>query len=288
MNKQKLVNWLLLTPALAISLCVVFVPGVLTVVVSFTDWDGVSPTLAFVGGQNFAELFADGIFWHSAANNSIWTVLFLTVPVAIGLLAAVFIFRIRRGKTSYQLLFLFPYVLAPVTNAMLWLNIIYNPISGVFGYLQSIGIHLATPLASMNSALYGVAVVDIWHFWGFLTVVYLAALRQTSIDQIEAAMLEGCNGVQLFRYVYFPSIRPTFQLMFVLIMINSFLTFDYIYLLTQGGPAHATEMLSTYAYSFAFSAFQVGKASAVALFMSFFGLIASSLYVWMSRKEVMS
>jgi raffinose/stachyose/melibiose transport system permease protein len=287
LRERKVSNWLLLAPSLLISLMVVFVPGVLTILVSLTDWDGVSPEFTFIGFDNFKELFADTIFWHSAMNNATWTVLFLTIPVAIGLVSAVFLFRIKRGRTAYQLVFLFPYVLAPVTNAMLWLNIILNPISGIIAYLNKVGIPIAPPLASMKTALYGVAAVDIWHFWGFLTVVYLAALRQTSVEQIEAAQVEGCNGWQLFRFVYFPSIRPTFQLMFVMIMINSFLTFDYIYLLTGGGPSHATEMLSTYAYTFAFSAFQVGKASAVALFMSLFGLAASCLYVRLSRRDAM-
>jgi raffinose/stachyose/melibiose transport system permease protein len=133
-----------------------------------------------------------------------------------------------------------------------------------------------------------VAGVDIWHFWGFLTVVYLAALRQTPLDQVEAALVEGANGWQIFRYVYLPSIRPTLQLMWVMIVIFSFLAFDYVYLLTQGGPANSTEMLSTYAYTAAFSAFQFGKAAAVGIIMSFFGLIASCVYTWLSRRQLTS
>jgi raffinose/stachyose/melibiose transport system permease protein len=152
--------------------------------------------------------------------------------------------------------------------------------------LRDYGFPIRSPLGNLNTALYTVATVDIWHYWGFLTVVYLAALRQTPYDQVEAAMVEGANGWQLFRHVYFPSIRPTVQLMFVMIIIFSFMTFDYIYLLTGGGPAHATEMLSTYAYTFAFMTFQFGKASAVGLMMSLFGLLASFLYVWLSRKDI--
>lgn len=287
MNKQKASNWLLLAPALLISLGVVFIPGVLTVCMSLTDWNGISSDVDFIGLQNFEEIFADSVFWTALTNNVRWTFLFLTIPVIIGLLTAVLLFRRKRGKTAYQLLFLFPYVLAPVTNAMLWLNVIFNPRTGVIGFLQTLGLDITSPLSNMGTALYAVAAVDIWHYWGFLTVVYLAALRQTPMEQIEAAEVEGCNGWQLFRYVYFPSMKATFQLMFVMIMINSFLTFDYIYLLTNGGPAHATEMLSTYAYTFAFSTFQVGKAAAVALCMSFFGLVASVLYTWLSRKDIM-
>ena len=188
----------------------------------------------------------------------------------------------------YQMLFLFPYVLAPVTNVAVWQNIIYNPIFGLVGYLNRQGFHIPSLLSDMKTALYAVAATDIWHYWGFLMVVYLASLRQTPEDQVEAARVEGCSGWQLFRYVYFPNMLPTFKLMMIMSVINSFLTYDYVYLMTSGGPAHSTEMLSTYAYTFAFASLQVGKAAAIALFMSFFGLIASFVYIHLSQNEIMS
>ena len=228
---------------------------------------------------------SDPVFLQALKNNFIWMALFLTVPVAIGLVTALLLLKRGRSRTVYQVVFLIPYVLAPITNAILWLNIIYNPISGLVGYLRGHGWEVSAPLAGVHTAIYAVAGVDVWHFWGFLTVVYLAALRQTPVDQVEAALVEGANGWQVFRYVYLPSIRSTLRLMSVMIVIFSFLAFDYVYLLTQGGPAHATEMLSTYAYTAAFSAFQFGKAAAVGLVMSGFGLLSSFVFVWLSRKE---
>ena len=277
--------YLMIAPALLLSGVVVLVPGILTAVAAFTDWDGLGLRPAWAGLANFREIFADPVFRRSLRDNLVWTALFLTIPVVIGLLTAMLLLRRRRTRTVYQVIYLIPYVLAPITNAVLWLNIIYNPISGVIGYFRNHGWAIDNPLAGTNTALYAVAGVDIWHFWGFLTVVYLAALRQTPIDQVEAALVEGANGWQVFRYVYLPSIRPTLQLMWVMIIIFSFLAFDYVYLLTQGGPANSTEMLSTYAYTAAFSAFQFGKAAAVGLVMSGFGLLSSFLFVWLSRKD---
>lgn len=283
---RSLKYYLLVMPALLLSMTIIAIPGLMTAYVSFTDWNGVSANMNWIGLDNFRKIFDDYVFWKALSNNIRWTFLFLTIPVFIGLLTAMLLLRRKRGRTAYQLIFLFPYVLAPVTNAILWLNIMLNPLTGVVGYLRDYGFPIRSPLGNLDTALYTVAMVDIWHYWGFLTVVYLAALRQTPYDQVEAAMVEGANGWQLFRHVYFPSIRPTVQLMFVMIIIFSFLTFDYIYLLTGGGPAHATEMLSTYAYTFAFMTFQFGKASAVGLMMSLFGLLASFLYVWLSRKDI--
>lgn len=278
----------LLAPALVISLTIVFIPGVMTLMASFTDWNGISMKMNFIGLRNFNELFADKIFWRAIYNNLRWVLLFLTIPVSVGLITAVLLLGRERGKSTYQMIYLMPYILAPVTNVAVWQNIIYNPIFGLIGYLNRQGWNIPSLLSNMKTALYAVAATDIWHYWGFLTVVYLAALRQTPLDHVEAAQVEGCDGWQLFRYVHFPGMLPTFKLMLTLSVINSFLTYDYIYLMTSGGPARSTEMLSTYAYTFAFSALQVGKAAAVSLFMSFFGLIASLAYTRLSRKETMA
>ncbi len=283
---KSLKYYLLLLPALLLSMSVVLVPGAMTAYVSFTDWNGVSAEMNWVGTGNFRAIFADNVFWKALSNNIRWTLLFVTVPVAIGLFSAVLLMGRRVNATAFQLIYLFPYVLAPVTNAMLWLNIIFNPLTGVVGYLRKLGLDVPAPLGNVDTALYAVAAVDIWHYWGFLTIVYLASLRQTPMEQIEAAQVEGANGWQVFRYVYLPSILPTLLLMYVMIIIFSFLTFDYIYLLTGGGPAHATEMLSTYAYTLGFSTFQVGRASAVGLIMSAFGLVAAGFYTWLSRREI--
>jgi raffinose/stachyose/melibiose transport system permease protein len=277
--------YLMIAPALLLSGMVVLLPGILTAVAAFTNWDGLGLHPAWVGFANLREIFTDPVFLKSLQDNLVWMALFLTIPVAIGLLTAMLLLRRKRSRMVYQVIFLIPYVLAPITNAVLWLNIIYNPISGVVGFIRNHGWNIDNPLASVHTAIYAVASVDIWHFWGFLTVVYLAALRQTPLDQVEAALVEGANGWQVFRYVYLPSIKPTLQLMWVMIVIFSFLAFDYVFLLTQGGPANSTEMLSTYAYTAAFSAFQFGKAAAVGLVMSGFGLISSFLFVWLSRKD---
>lgn len=286
--KKRAINYFLIAPALIISISIVLLPGILTIIMSFTDWNGVSPNINYIGVRNFTELFEDQVFWKSMFNNVKWTIMFLTIPVAVALLVSALLIEKKKSRSIYQVIFLIPYVLAPAVNAMLWLNIIFNPIAGIVGYLKNLGLNISSPLTNMNGALYAVALVDIWHYWGYLSVIYLSALRQTPKDQLEAAKVDGCNGWQVFRYVYFPSMKSTFRLMYVMIIIFSFLAFDYIKLLTGGGPAHSTEVLGTYAYTFAFSALQVGKASAVGLFMSFFGIIASFIYTKLSKKEELS
>lgn len=277
--------YLLVIPALALSLSVILVPTVMTVLTSFTDWNGLTPDKNFIGLDNYKELFSDRVFRHALVNNFKWMAMFLTIPVCVGLLSAFLLMRRKRSRSFYQVTYLFPYVIAPTANALLWLYMIFNPSAGVFGYLRNMGFNVSSPFSQTSTALFGVAAVDMWHYWGFLAVVYLASLRQTPEEQVEAAYVEGANGWQVFRHVYFPNILPTFRLLMIMIIIQSFLTFDYIYLLTKGGPAHATETLSTQTYEYAFAAFRFGKASASALIMSALGLAASLLYLRFSRKE---
>ncbi|WP_223693867.1 carbohydrate ABC transporter permease [Leifsonia poae] len=280
-RRRNTINYLLIAPALVLSIVVVVVPGLLTLLFAFTNWSGIGFTFDFVGLDNFRDILADPVFATSLTNNIKWLVLFLTLPAIIGLLTAALLLRRKRMRTFYQVIYLMPYVLAPVVNALIWQTIIYNPNGGIFGLL-----HIQPPTGSTATSLYAAAAVDMWHYWGFLTVVYLGAMRQTPIDQVEAAIVDGANSWGVFRHVYLPSIRPTLLLMGVMTVIFSFLAFDYVFLLTQGGPAHSSEVMGTYAYAFAFSSFEFGKAAAVGLIMSFFGLIASVVYTRISRKEL--
>jgi len=278
-------HYLFVAPALMLSVAIVLLPALLTVVVAFTDWDGASWPV-FTGLKNFGAVLSDPVFWGALFDNVQWTIIFLTIPMAIAMIAASILMSRKRSSAVFQIIFLLPYVLSPVANAVIWQNIIFDPISGVLGFVSRNFFPVQDPLTDMRTALYAVAGVDIWHFWGYLTVVFFAAMRQTPEDQLEAAFIEGANGWQVFWNVTFPNIVPTVALMFVLVTIFSFLTFDYVYLITQGGPARSTEMLSTFAYAFAFTSFEVGKAAVVALVMSLFGLIASLIYVRLSRAEL--
>ena len=125
--------------------------------------------------------------------------------------------------------------------------------------------------------MFGVATVDLWHWWGFLCVIFFAALRQVPQEQIEAARIEGATFLQMMRYVLLPGIRPTITLMMIMTVIWSFLVFDFVYILTQGGPAFSSEVLSTLAYRKAFYDLNVGQAAAAALVISLFGLVATYL-----------
>ena len=286
-NFKKNAYLLMLLPALTISVVVVLIPGIQTIYSSLTDWNGFAAEKHIIGYANYNKLFQDEYFKIAIKNNIIWMLLFLTIPVAVGMGMALLLLHRQRGRTVLQMIFLIPYVLAPIVTAMIFKNIIYSPTSGLLHFINqlNLGFRLKNPLTNRDFGIIAVAAVDMWHFWSYLMIIYLAALRQTPQDQLEAAKLDGANFPQLFWNVYLPNIKPTVHLLSMMIVIFSFLAFDYINLLTQGGPAHYTEVLATLAYSSAFSERKVGMASAISVVMSTMGLIASIIYTRLTMKE---
>jgi len=275
---------LYLVPTLIINFVIVLVPALLTVVLAFCSWDGIS-TPTFSGLDNFRALLADGVFWSALTNNIIWTGIFLVVPIAMGLLAASMLLIVRRGSNFFQVVYFLPVVIATAITARVWQGMIYSPVTGIFGLMHRYGIPVGNPLSGTSTALYGVATVDLWHWWGFLCVIFFAALRQVPQEQIEAARLEGASFFQMMRYVLIPGIMPTITLMMVMTVIWSFLVFDFVYILTQGGPAFSSEVLSTMAYRNAFYDLNVGQAAAVALVISMIGLVATFFYIRLQAKD---
>jgi len=275
---------LYLIPTLLINVVIIFIPAALTIALAFCRWDGIGMPV-FVGLANFRQLFADRVFWMALGNNIIWTAIFLTVPIAMGLLAATMMLIARRGSAFFQVIYFLPMVIATAITARVWQGMIYSPLTGIAGLVTRAGFPVPNPLTQPSTALYGIAVVDLWHWWGFLCVIFFAALRQVPQEQIEAARIEGASFWQMLRYVLLPGIRPTITLMMIMTIIWSFLVFDFVYILTQGGPAFSSEVLSTLAYRSAFYDLAVGKAAAVAVVISLFGLATTAFYIRLQAKE---
>jgi len=273
-----------LLPALAINVAIILIPGLLTIAMAFCEWDGAT-TPTFVGFDNFRAIVADPVFFSALFNNIKWTLIFLTIPIAMGLGAGSLLLIAKRGRTFFQVVYFLPVIIATVVVARVWQGMIYNPESGIVGWLKVYRLNLADPLTQPPTALYAVASVDLWHWWGFLAVIFFAAFRQVDAAQIEAAVIDGANFFQLLRYVLIPAIRPTITLMMIMTIIWSFLAFDFVYVLTQGGPAYASEVLSTLSYRYGFYNYTMGPAAAVALVICFFGLIATFFYVRIQQKE---
>lgn len=269
--RKKIVPWLFVLPILLVNMAVVLGPAISAVYYSMTDWSGVG-SATFIGLDNFRQLFFhDESFRIAFKNNVLWMAMFMTVPIAIALFAASLLAPIKRGALFYRLSLFLPYVLPSVITASIW-RILMNPDRGLGAQLSHWGIggFDRAFLGDPNTVLPAIAFVDNWHWWGFLMVLLLAAMQNIPSDLYEAVRLDGANRFQEFRDVTIPGIRPTLVFMILMTAIWSFLTFDYIWILTQGGPAGASEVLATLVVKNAMMKFEAGYASAIGLTMSIF------------------
>ena len=276
------IPWLFILPILVIHIFVVALPALSGVYYSLTEWSGIGEA-KFIGLENFRRLFfEDEAFRRALGNNVVWLLFFLTVPFALALLASSLLARIRSGGMIYRTVLFIPYLLPSVVVAMIWRNLM-NPRMGLGAQLANIGIPGldVALLGRTDTALLSIAFIDNWHFWGFLMVLFLTAMQAIPMELYDAAKIDGANRWQEFRYVTLPGIRPVVLFMLMMTAIWSFLVFEYIWILTQGGPAGSSEVLGTLVYKNAFNRFEAGYGAAQGVTISMFAgmIILSFVYV---------
>ena len=282
---RHLTAWLFMVPLLVVNLLVILGPSVATIYFSFTEWSGIGPA-EFVGLQNYRDLLADGTFWQAMWHNVVWTILFLTVPIAMGLLGAFLLSQIKRFQLFFRIIYFVPYVVASVVNAAIWQNIL-DPERGIGSALASIGIPFLDGVSFFGNtrlALPSVAFVNIWVWWGFILLLFLTALQSVDQELYDAAKIDGAGRWQQFLNVTLPGIRPTFIFVVLLTIINSLLVFDYVFIITRGGPAGASEVVGTLMWKEAFERFEAGYASAMGLGLSFVAGVIVVTFIFLRRR----
>jgi ABC-type sugar transport system permease subunit len=233
---------------------------------------------------NFTELARDPDVWAALQNNIVWIVLGTIAPLAIGLSLALLMWSVRRGTVAYRIAFFLPYVLPPVAVGVVW-SWIYDPLRGWLNRaLEAVGLgRLATGwLGNPDTALYAVLATAIWTTSGFVFVILLAALRNVDTELVDASRLDGANALQRLWYIVLPQIMPVFLMVSTLTLIGGFSVFEFIFIMTGGGPAGATDVLGTVAYSSAFELSRISYGTALALVIT---VLAIPFAVWMNRLQ---
>jgi raffinose/stachyose/melibiose transport system permease protein len=274
----------LVAPLMVMTVVFFVFPMVNAVWYAFVDFDGLDPSPPWVGFDNFVELANDPAVWAAFRNNIIWIVIGTIAPLAIGLSLALLMWAVRRGTVAYRIAFFMPYVLPAVAVGVVW-SWIYDPLRGWLNRaLRAVGLgELATGwLGNPDTALYAVLATAIWMTSGFVFVILLAALRNVDTELVDASRLDGANAVQRLWYIVLPQIMPVFLMVTTLTLIGGFAVFDIIFIMTGGGPAGATDVLGTVAYSAAFELSRISYGTALALVIT---LLAVPFAVWMNRLQ---
>ncbi|WP_114854387.1 carbohydrate ABC transporter permease [Brachybacterium sp. YJGR34] len=237
---------------------------------AFVDFDGLNPTPPFVGLANFTEMFGDPKVWAALKNNAIWILIGTVAPLVIGLALALLTWTVRRGSPFYRIAFFLPYVLPQVAIGVVW-SWIYDPVNGWLNrILEVVGLEAWQTgwLGNPNTALYAVLGTAIWATSGFVFVIFLSTLGNVDVELIEAARLDGANTLQRLWYIVLPQIMPVFLMVTTITLIGGFGVFDIIFVMTGGGPAGATDVLGTYAYSTAFELSRISYGTTLALLIT--------------------
>ena len=260
-------GYLLITPALFLLVTFFLYPLISSFHLSFHKWAVL--TIKPAGLQNYQRVLHDSVWWQALRNTIVYT-LMVTPPIFIFAFAfALLVDRKVRTVSIFRTIYFMPGVISFVAASLMW-KWMYNQNFGLFNYiLLKTGI-ISSPIGWLSSPLTAMASIVIMITWktaGFSMVIFLAGLQSIPTQVYEAAKIDGGNFGQILRYITLPLLRPYFALALILSLLGSFLAFDHFYIMTGGGPAHATEVLITWLYRVGFSYFKLGQAAAMAFFL---------------------
>ena len=255
---------------------------------SVTDFNGFNMNYNNVGFNNFKSIIESGTLTNSIKNTLIYTVLLVIVGNILALILAMALNTKIKGMGFYRSAAYIPALFSAIVIGFIW-SYVYMPQSGMIpSVMNLIGIDASTfnILGDYQNALYGITVVDIWKNIGQTMIIYLAGLQTIDDSLLESASMDGCNELQLIRYVKIPLLAPAITINIVLSVINGLKAFDYPFIMTIGGPGDSTNTLMFSIYKMAFTEQQFGKAAAFSV-VSFIVIIiiTALLLVIMNKKE---
>jgi multiple sugar transport system permease protein len=260
---ETLLAWIFIFPSLVGFVTFFAVPAVRGLLISFTDWDLLSPAKV-VGLANYEKLLGDEQFWRALQVTAYYVLLNIPLQTALAIGLAVMMDRLTQSIFVRGILVL-PWLIPNVVVALLWLWLLdpslglTNQILGVFG------IERQPFLGSVSQAMPSIAWINIWRHVGYTALLIFAGLQTIPKDVYEAASIDGATEQRVFWSITLPLLRPVLVFVLVTTVIGSFQIFDTIAITTKGGPVDATRVIYWYIYEYAFNRFQMGYATAVAV-----------------------
>jgi len=286
-RRKAAAGWLFVLPALLLYLFFVIYPFLTSIYYSLTDWDGAQPVKQFIGLGNYQALLSDTLMWQALWHNVIWVIIGTIAPIVIGLLLGVLLWTGTRGRVIFRTVYFIPVVLAEVVVAIIW-NWIYHPLFGALNQmLRGVGLDSLARgwLGDPNTALPALLVTAIWGYYGFCFVIIMAGLQNVDVDLVEAATIDGANGWQRFVHIIVPQLSHVLTMITALTLIGGFNVFGIVFVMTQGGPGTATQVIATYTYRKAFQMSELGYGAALSMVMTIVSLIASYIFIRLRERQ---
>ncbi|ADQ04074.1 binding-protein-dependent transport systems inner membrane component [Caldicellulosiruptor owensensis OL] len=284
---QNIGIFLFLAPALILIGIYIIWPIIMSFNLSMFEWDGVSPQKIYIGLKNWKDLLHDSIFWHALGNNIKFIFLSIIIEMPIAILIAVLLDRGGKKFDVFKSLFYLPMLMSSVAIGVLF-KYIYDPSFGLLSGILSF-LHLdflnQDWLGDPNVAFYSVVAVICWQYIPFYMIFFIAALSNIPHELYEAAKIDGATQGQYFWKIELPLLSPSIKTACILSLIGSLKYFDLIYVMTEGGPSNATELMATYMYKNAFASFKMGYGSTIASAMFIIITTAGVLAYFATKKN---
>ncbi|WP_421854824.1 carbohydrate ABC transporter permease [Oricola sp.] len=283
-NQIAITPWLFLAPGVLFFLFYVIFPIFQSFNISLYDWDGLGQA-EYIGLQNYQDLYWEFVdrdaFFVALRNNVIWLVMYL-LAIPAGLFIALFLNQTVAGIRIYKSLFFFPFVISQVVVGLVF-TWFYDPTFGLLNaMLATFGLGPINVLGDERYVTYGIIAAGLWPQTAYCMILYLTGLNAVDPEQIEAGRLDGARGWRMLWFIIIPQLRPATFIAFVVTIIGALRSFDFIAVMTQGGPFGSSRVLAFYMFEVALSEYGFrmgyGAAIAVVLFLIMLCFIAYFLY----------
>ena len=246
---------------------------------SLFKWSGLGPATDFRGLGNYTQVLNHKVFQLALAHSLVIVILSLLIQLPAALMLAIAVGRKLKGSSFFRTIFFLPYVFSEIITALIWTYVLHkngliNMIIGTF--VQ--GYRPATLLADTNTVLFAVFAVITWKYFGLQMILYMAGLQQVSTEIEDAARIDGASEWGVLRFVTIPLMGPTIRLTVFLSVLGSLNQFALTWVLTNGGPVNASELVATYMYKFGIVRFNLGYGSTVAVILFLISLVFSIGY----------
>lgn len=274
-------------PALLVVLVFIFLPIILNFYNSTFRWNAFSTEKVFVGLEYYKALFTDPVFYTSLKNNVLYAVISLVFQVGGGLIIAAILEEkiVRKFQPFFRTIFFIPSILSLAVVGLLW-NMMYQPSIGIINeFIRAIGFQDFSHawLNEPDTAIYAVIFVSQWQYTGYIAMLFLVAMQKIPRTLYEAAMIDGANRFHTFIHITIPQIKEMILVATTFTTVGAFKVFDEVYIMTSGGPGHATEVLGTMLFNSGFRNDEMGYASAIATIIFIITVILSFLQIKASR-----
>ena len=283
---ETIAGYLFLLPNFAGFVVFMLFPILFAFYIMLTDWS-LAKEPEFIGLKNFETMVKDRLFWKSLVNSFYYTFVAVPTGIFIAFWLALALNRKMRGIIFFRTVYFLPQITLTVAAATIW-RWIYQPEIGMINHLlEMIGIDGPKWIHNTQWAMPAVIIMSNWQGIGFAMLILLAGLQGIPEEYYEASAIDGASSWQRMRFVTLPMLSPAIFFVVVTSLIGAFQAFDQFYVLTEGGPAHATTPLTLYIFQNAFRFFKMGYGAALAAVLFVIILIITIAQWHLARRWVL-